>query len=121
MNTERKNFIVIDEEFLCANCGEKNPKHGASCRNHCRKCLFSQHIDENIPGDRASSCKEMMIPIYSLFDPKKGQMITHKCLKCGKISLNKAADDDNIELLTKLINANPEAADEHTRNRKKHA
>ena len=121
MNTERKNFIVIDEKFTCKNCGEKNPKHGASCRNHCRKCLYSKHIDETIPGDRKSDCKGLMAPIYSIFDSKKGQVIVQKCLKCGKTSLNKIADDDNLELLTKLLNANPEAADELTRNRRNNA
>lgn len=41
------NFTVVDEEFVCDNCGEKVPKLEYSCRNHCPKCLHSKHMDIN--------------------------------------------------------------------------
>ena len=44
-------FTVIDEEFVCENCGKKVKKLGYSCRNHCPYCLHSKHVDIN-PGDR---------------------------------------------------------------------
>ena len=51
----QKKFTVIDEEFICENCGKKVPKLGYSCRNHCPYCLHSKHVDIN-PGDRAENC-----------------------------------------------------------------
>jgi hypothetical protein len=97
-----KNFIVINESFTCANCGEENPKLEKSCRNHCRKCLYSLHVDDKIPGDRKSNCKSLMKPIFADKNGKKGWTITHKCTKCHKEIPNKMADDDNFELIIEL-------------------
>lgn len=98
----RKNFITINESFICKNCGENNPKLEKSCRNHCRKCLYSQHVDENTPGDRKSTCKSLMEPIKTEQSGKKGWIIYHKCTKCGKIIPNKTAQDDNFEKIVEL-------------------
>jgi len=75
-------------------------------------------VDEKIPGDRMSKCGKLMKPLYALFDSKKGYMIAHKCA-CGKISLNKAEKDDNIDLITKLLNSNPLLAGKHEKLRRK--
>ena len=50
-----KNFTKIDEEFICENCGQKIAKLGYTCRDHCRYCLYSKHVDVN-PGDRQEEC-----------------------------------------------------------------
>ncbi|NIA01814.1 MAG: RNHCP domain-containing protein [Nitrospirae bacterium] len=92
----------INEPFTCKNCGEKNPKVEKSCRNHCRKCLYSLHVDKNTPGDRESSCKSLMEPSQTAQTGKKGWIIYHKCTKCGKIIPNKVADDDNFEKIIEL-------------------
>lgn len=96
------NFTVINDSFICKNCGEKNSKLEGSCRNHCRKCLFSEHLDEKSPGDRKSKCKALMEPVKIDQTGKKGWIIYHKCTKCGKIIPNKAAEDDNFEEIIKL-------------------
>ena len=49
--TRQRNFVEIDEEFVCEHCGKLVPKLGYSCRNHCPHCLHSKHVDKN-PGDR---------------------------------------------------------------------
>ncbi|MBI4231751.1 RNHCP domain-containing protein, partial [Candidatus Peregrinibacteria bacterium] len=90
-----KSFTVINESFTCKNCGHKNPSHSNSCRNHCIKCLYSLHLDDKYPGDRASNCHSLMKPTHIKKDGKKGWMIYHKCCKCGKIIPNKAAEDDD--------------------------
>lgn len=100
-----KKFIVINEAFICKNCGEKNPPHEGSCRNHCRKCLFSLHVDEKTPGDRLSQCHQLMTPASLDQSGKKGWIIYHKCTKCGKIITNKAAEDDNFDELIKISNS----------------
>jgi DNA-directed RNA polymerase subunit RPC12/RpoP len=97
-----KNFIKINEEFICKNCGFQNEKHKNSCRNHCTKCLFSLHLDKEIPGDRESNCKGLMEPILIKQNSKKGFIISHKCLKCRKIIQNKSAEDDNFDKLIEI-------------------
>jgi hypothetical protein len=99
---KKSNFISVNEGFKCANCGEENPPSDQTCRNHCRKCLFSLHVDKDIPGDRESTCKSLMEPIGLDQNSKKGFIVFHKCQKCGKIIKNKVSSDDNAEEITKL-------------------
>ncbi len=100
------NFTVIDEEFICENCKTKVPKLGYSCRNHCPVCLYSKHVDIN-PGDRLETCHGMLEPIGIETNSKKGYVIVFKCKKCGAIRKNKAAEDDNMDLIIKLsVNKN---------------
>ncbi|MEK7672642.1 MAG: RNHCP domain-containing protein [Patescibacteria group bacterium] len=101
-----KNFIVIKETFTCLKCGKKNPLLEGTCRNHCMKCLYSQHLDENTPGDRLSNCHGLMEPISLDQTGKKGYKIFHKCLECGKILPNKAAPDDDFNELIELSKKN---------------
>ena len=82
-------FTEIDEEFICENCGKKVPKLGYSCRNHC-------------PGDRAEECHGDLEPVSMEIDGKKGYVIVFRCKKCGAIRRNKAAKDDNMDLLIDL-------------------
>lgn len=96
------NFTVINESFQCGKCGEENSPHPTSCRNHCTKCLHSLHLDAKFPGDRASDCHGSMKPIGVTQSGKKGWILLHKCLKCGKIARNKMAEDDNMELAAEL-------------------
>ena len=95
------NFTEIDEEFICENCGKKVPKLGYSCRNHCPYCLHSKHVDIN-PGDRSEDCKGMLEPVGVEIDSKKVYVIIFNCKKCGKLIRNKAAKDDNMDLIIKL-------------------
>lgn len=96
------NFTEIDEEFVCENCGKNVPKLGYSCRNHCPHCLYSKHVDIN-PGDRDESCHGLLEPIDIEINSKKGYVIVFKCKKCGQIRKNKVAEDDNMELVYKIV------------------
>lgn len=96
-----RNFIEIDEEFICENCKKKVSKLGYSCRNHCNYCLHSKHVDKN-PGDRQENCQGILEPISVEIDAKKGYVIIFKCKKCGAIKKNKAAKDDNIDMIINL-------------------
>lgn len=77
------------------------PTLGYSCRNHCPNCLYSKHVDKN-PGDRKEDCHGMLEPTGIEIDGKKGYVIIFKCQKCGAIRKNKAAKDDNMDLIIKL-------------------
>ncbi len=94
-------FTEIDEEFICENCGKKVKKLGYSCRNHCNYCLHSKHVDVN-PGDRKETCHGILEPIGVEINSKKVYVIVFKCKKCGAIRRNKAAEDDNKELIINL-------------------
>ena len=98
---ETKRFTKNDSGFVCANCGREVPPLGYSSRNHCPYCLCSLHVDVN-PGDRAADCGGILDPIRADPDPKKGFVITHRCRKCGALRRNKAAADDDRELLIRL-------------------
>ena len=98
---EKSLFTKIDEEFIGENCGKKVKKLGYTCRNHCPYCLYSKHVDIN-PGDRSEECHGLLEPIGIELSPKKGYVIVFKCKKCGKTRKNKAANDDNMDLIIKL-------------------
>ncbi len=85
-----------DEVFTCAVCGKEVHPEGASSehRNHCPNCLSSLHLDD-IPGDRASSCKGVMEPIAVWVRDDGEWAIIHRCKKCGHLSSNRSAADDN--------------------------
>ena len=96
---------MINEHFTCQNCWFEVEKHPEwSARNHCPKCLASKHLDDQFPGDRASECHGIMLPIGMDYKKNKWNMIKHKCQKCWKIILNKVAPDDNFLDLVKKIN-----------------
>ena len=103
---EEKRFKKNDDSFICANCGYEVKPLGYSSRNHCPRCLWSLHVDEN-PGDRANECGGLLRPIRTEPDARRGFIIIHKCEKCGEIRRNRAALDakvqpDNRSLLIKL-------------------
>ena len=100
-----KQFTKRDEEFICENCGKKVSKLGYTSRDHCPYCLYSKHVDI-MPGDREEDCKGLLKPIRVELDSKKGYVIIYKCEKCSLIRKNKAAEDDNKELLIQLTVCN---------------
>ena len=67
---------------------------GTQHRNHCPNCLTSLHLD-NEPGDRAADCGGQMEPV-AVWVRKGGEWaIIHRCKRCGKLSSNRVAADDN--------------------------
>ncbi|MDP2691300.1 MAG: RNHCP domain-containing protein [bacterium] len=103
MSRERKNFIVRNEGFICTECDFENDPAKTGCRNHCRKCLTSLHVDNTVPGDRESICRGKMKPVSLDQHGKKGQMIVHRCLTCGKNIRNMVAPDDDLDAIIRLM------------------
>lgn len=87
---------VCNEIFRCKVCGREVVPHGAGSehRNHCPNCLSSLHVDIE-PGDRAADCGGIMEPI-AVWVRKNGEWaIIHRCKRCGALSSNRIAADDN--------------------------
>jgi hypothetical protein len=102
--------------FICANCHKEVSLDawGTSHRNHCPYCLCSLHLDKE-PGDRLSNCKGIMIAIAltqkiegvdKYGRKREGEiMLVHLCQKCGHISINRLAGDDNEEKILQLVDS----------------
>lgn len=100
-NTEgRKNFLRKKENFKCENCGEEVKGNGYT--DHCPKCLWGKHVDEEIPGDRASECRALMKPIEISYLSGKFK-IRYRCSKCRHEFWVWAAEEDNREELMELM------------------
>lgn len=93
-----KKFTKTVEDFNCAHCGAVVRGNGYT--NHCPKCLWSRHVDNN-PGDRASDCGGMMRPVSVEKDGDRF-IITHKCEKCGKVIRQHTNDNDDIDAIISL-------------------
>ena len=95
-------FTVKNNAFGCEICGKANEPAPKTCRNHCRFCLYSKHVDV-FPGDRANRCQGVFVPIGVEFSRGEISDITFLCQKCGQKSRNKIADDDDREALFRLL------------------
>jgi len=75
---------------------------GVRNRNHCPYCLWSRHMDLWEAGDRLAACRAPMEPVgltlklaRKKYGSEQGElMIIHRCIDCGKLSLNRIAADD---------------------------
>lgn len=112
-------FLDTNQDFKCLQCGKRiaaNPVlAGVLHRNHCPYCLWSRHMDLFEAGDRLSACKSPMQPIgltfkrsYKRYTAASGGelMLVHKCVSCGRVSINRiAADDDPQKIMTIFLSS----------------
>lgn len=98
----RKNFLRKVENFICEQCGFEVIGDGYT--DHCPKCLWGKHVDEEIPGDRASTCRGMMEPTsaeFKIFNLKF--KIKYKCTKCRHVFNVREGEGDDRDKLINLI------------------
>lgn len=95
-------FIKNDKGFICVKCNKKVEKLKYTSRDHCNYCLHSLHVDL-FPGDRLNKCKGILMPINVEETSKKGKVIVFRCLRCGQVVRNIAADDDNKEVIYEIV------------------
>lgn len=96
-----KKFNMLDEQFVCENCGRNVEKLKYSARDHCPYCLYSKHVDI-LPGDRKNNCHGLLKPI-DIEKHKNTYKIIYKCSKCRQIHKNIIANDDNFEEILKIM------------------
>ena len=68
---------------------------GTRHRNHCPSCLWSRHVDDDVPGDRASDCGGSMEPIGVTVRDDGEWALVHRCTACATLRSNRIAGDDN--------------------------
>lgn len=95
----KKNFVRVKESFVCENCGAEVAGNGYT--NHCPKCLYSKHVDKDIPGDRLSECGGLMEPT-GIEDAKGKRQIVFRCRKCGQENKNKVSDLDSADEIIRV-------------------
>lgn len=92
--------------FRCRHCGldVSFDAPGTRHRNHCPGCLWSLHVDADVPGDRkaADDCGSAMEPIAVTVRGSGEWVLVHRCSGCGEVHLNRSAGDDNPLALVRL-------------------
>lgn len=97
-----KKFNMLDEKFICENCGMEVLPLGYTARDHCPYCLYSKHVDIN-PGDRNNSCRGLLKPLQ-IEKFKDTYKIIYKCQTCKKEHKNIIAKDDDMTKIIELSN-----------------
>jgi hypothetical protein len=100
------------QEFRCRHCRMfvVALPSGGRHRNHCPFCLYSRHLDDQVPGDRASDCGGSMAPVGAFVRPRGEHVIVHRCLECGRQRHNRVAADDDFTLVLGLPAVEPRRA-----------
>jgi len=88
----------------CGHCGLDVSMRalGTAHRNHCPNCLWSRHLDDDAPGDRAAECGSLMEPIAVSVRATGEWVLVHRCGGCDTLHLNRTAGDDNALVLLRL-------------------
>jgi hypothetical protein len=92
------------DSFRCRRCrlDVSFTAPGTQHRNHCPNCLWSRHVDDDVPGDRAADCSGSMEPIgISVRDDGEWALV-HRCTACATVHVNRIAGDDNPLMLMRL-------------------
>ena len=98
---DKAKFKMRDEGFICEYCGKPVKPLGYTARDHCPYCLCSKHVDVS-PGDRACECHGCLKP-HAVIKADSTYKIVYICDKCGCLKRNKAAQDDNLDLLLQIM------------------
>jgi ribosomal protein L37AE/L43A len=93
-----KRFSKKIEDFVCRRCDTLVIGNGYT--NHCPKCLWSRHVDNN-PGDREAACGGMMEPI-GIKTAAADQTVVHRCVICAKEKTNRLSRGDNFEKVIEI-------------------
>ncbi len=91
-------FKKVIENFVCEHCGAEVTGNGFT--NHCPRCLWSKHVD-NDPGDRQAICGGLMEPVR-VFSKREGEELLSCCVVCKKEKKNKILPSDNFDAVLEV-------------------
>jgi hypothetical protein len=87
---------------------------GGHHRNHCPFCLYSRHVDDVRPGDRASDCGGSMEPVGAYTRLKGEHVLVHRCFECGIERHCRIGADDDFRLVMSLPVVQPRVSRRET-------
>ena len=92
------------DSFRCRHCrlDVSLTAPGTRHRNHCPSCLWSRHVDDDVPGDRDADCAGSMEPIAVCVRENGEWALIHRCGGCSTVRVNRIAGDDNPLMLMRL-------------------
>ena len=92
------------DSFRCRRCRLDVPVSapGTKHRNHCPTCLWSLHVDDDLPGDRDADCAGSMEPIAVTVGDDGEWSLVHRCGGCAAVRVNRIAGDDNALVLMRI-------------------
>jgi hypothetical protein len=92
------------DSFRCRHCrlDVSTTAPGTQHRNHCPSCLWSRHVDDDVPGDRDADCTGSMEPIAVCVRENGEWALIHRCGGCSTVRVNRIAGDDNPLMLMRL-------------------
>jgi len=92
------------DSFRCRHCrlDVSHTAPGTRHRNHCPSCLWSRHVDDDVPGDRDADCAGSMEPIAVCVRDNGEWALIHRCGGCSTVRVNRIAGDDNPLMLMRL-------------------
>ena len=102
----RRGRRAENTDFTCGWCATLVPANtDGHYRNHCPFCLWSLHVDD-VPGDRASECRQLMEPVGLVEKSGKGWQVVHRCTACGHHQPNRLVREgespDDLDLVLRL-------------------
>lgn len=92
-----------ESSFTCIVCKHSVEARGfgTNHRNHCPRCLWSRHLDDE-PGDRRNACRAPMEPIAIEVRQDGEWALVHRCTGCGTLKTNRIGGDDHERSLLAL-------------------
>ena len=101
---QRRTTSTEQRSFRCGHCraAVSLDAPGTAHRNHCPNCLWSRHVDDDRPGDRAAHCGALMEPIAITVRGDGEWILVHRCAGCDQLHLNRTAGDDDPLILLRL-------------------
>ena len=94
----------MPDTFRCQNCrlDVSIDAPGTTHRNHCPTCLWSRHLDDDAPGDRAADCGSSWSRSRSACAVTANGRSCTAASHCRTVHLNRIAGDDNPLMLMRL-------------------
>ncbi|WP_067172015.1 RNHCP domain-containing protein [Microtetraspora niveoalba] len=103
MSNDIQRSVLRTETFECVRCGltvtALAPDGGR--RNHCPRCLYSQHVRDHADGG-PSECRSGMAPITIAVLRNGDWALIHHCTRCGELTSNPVRGDDNQFILMRM-------------------
>lgn len=80
------------DTYRCLNCGWTMPAEEQGKEpDHCPNCLLAIHEEDR----EGNECGGILEPVGIWVRSENEWEIIHRCIRCGKISSNRMAADDN--------------------------